>query len=117
VDDYLLRVRGGRVLRQGQETVVEVNVPPLRNGSGRVAATVDDIEPGKRYRLTIAAIDEQGARSVTSPELLVTTPQPDFVLTGPATNPIVPAGGAPQIVALGLESSSNLPYVPLLFVD
>jgi len=117
VDRYLLTVRGEGVLRPGQETLAEISVPLTSDQSGRATATVDNIEPGATYRLTIAAIDDDGGRRVSSPERVVVTPQPDFELTSPDMHAIVPAGGNPRIVAIDLEMSSNLPYDPLLFVD
>ena len=117
VDHYLLALRGEGVLRPGQETFAEIHVPLGSDPSGKVSATVDNIEPGATYRLTVKAVDEDGERSVQSPELVVATTQPDFVLIGPGTNIIVPAGNRPTSIQIDLEMSSNLPYDPLLFVD
>ena len=117
VDHYLLTVRGEGVLRPGQDTFAEIHVPLGPNPSGKVTTTIDNIEPGATYRLTIKAVDEDGERSVQSPELVVATTQPDFVLIGPGTNIIVPAGNRPTTIQIDLEMSSNLPYDPLLFVD
>jgi V8-like Glu-specific endopeptidase len=117
VDHYLLTARGEGVLRPGQETYAEISVPLVAGQSGRVTATMDNIEPGATYRLMIKAIDEDGGRNVESPELVVQTPQPDFHLTSPDMNATVRAGGAPRTVTVDLEMSSNLPYDPLLLVD
>lgn len=117
VDHYLLTVRGEGVLRPGQETFAEINVPLGHDPSGRVTASVDNIEPGETYRLTLKAVDEDGERSVQSSELVVVTTQPDFVLSNPNQNVIVLAGGNPQSIFVDVEMSSNLPYDPLLFVD
>lgn len=117
VDRYLLTLHGEGVLRPGVETYAEISVPSVRGQDGRVTATMDTIEPGAIYRLAIKAVDDDGSRSVQSPLLVVTTPQPDFELTSPDKNALVQAGGQPRTVVVDLEMSSILPYDPVMSVD
>ncbi len=76
---------------------------------GKGSLLVDGIEPGKTYRISVQAIDDETKWSVRSGTYTVQTQQPDFVIRPKVAAIVVGTGGSSSL-SLALDLDSTLPY-------
>jgi hypothetical protein len=116
VDEYLVQVKTTDSLSPTVEVMREFNASTSASG-GLVSTAIGNIEPGQRYTIAVQALDVDSGLAVWSAQHVIDTPQPSFVVSGPAATVQVPAGGAPQSVLVTVSLSSELPYPVALSVD
>jgi hypothetical protein len=108
MDSYLLNLRTFNPIFPTQ--VVTQQVIVSANSEEAVgSAQVWGIEPGQPYHLSICAEDGETGLMVCTEEQEITSPQPDFIVTGPSARQQVEAGQE-IAVPITLDISEELAY-------
>lgn len=112
VDAYIVRLRTTDLLTPTAEIVTDYEIGPVGGAGG--STIVNNIAPGHTYNVSIGAQDLDGGHLAWSQELVITTPQPEFLISTPVANTQVIAGGPSVAVPILVDMASDLPY-PVAF--